>query len=62
MTLNPSFKIGDRVERRSDAGPHWTGVIVSAFWTRSGDVRYVVERDDQTLHIHQYTHMREASR
>lgn len=38
------FKTGDHVQRRSEAGLHWTGKVLAVLFTINGEVRYVVER------------------
>jgi hypothetical protein len=41
--MSQSFEVGDLVRKR--AGYEYPGIIVSAFTTRAGAVRYVVEAD-----------------
>lgn len=53
----PKFKIGDKVKKVK--GYKWPGVVVSAFMTLEGKVRYVVEctvpEVEGALHIYSET-------
>lgn len=46
----PQFKVGDEVQKVK--GYSFPGVVVSAFWTTHGQLRYVVEmKHHRLLHI-----------
>lgn len=58
-----AFKAGDIVERRLPGRLAWTGIVLAVFFTRGGEVRYVVERngpEPSALQIYNAGQLREV--